>query len=73
MNLTTEEVEEITGYKRPLDQLAELHRQGFYRGRRSPTTGRIILERAHYLAVCEGAKPSNEPRVRAQQPRLRMV
>lgn len=63
--LSTIEIERITGYKRPADQLAELHRQGFYRARRSPTTGHIILERAHFDAVCAGAKPANEPRVRA--------
>ena len=62
--LSTTEIERVTGYKRPADQLEELKRQGFYRARRSPTSGSIILERAHYSAVCEGAKPSNEPRVR---------
>lgn len=65
--LSAAEVERITGYKRAADQLPELHRQGFYRARRSPTTGRIILERAHYDAVCAGARPANEPKVRAPQ------
>lgn len=69
--LLATEIEQITGYKRPLDQLAELHRQGFYRGRRSPTTGQIILERAHYDAVCAGVRPANEPRVHVPQPKLR--
>lgn len=61
----------ITGYQRPAEQLQELLRQGFYRARRSPTSGRVILERVHYDAVCAGSKPANEPRVHA--PRLRRV
>ncbi len=69
MNTTLEarEVEQITGYKRPSDQLTELHRQGFYRARRSPTTGNIILEREHYTSVCCGSRPVNAPRVRVPQ------
>jgi len=63
--LSPQEIDDVTGYRRPADQLAELHRQGFYRARRSPTTGQIILERAHYDAVCAGAKPPQAPRVRA--------
>ena len=39
------ELVRLTGYKRPADQLAELHRQGFYRARRSPSDGTVILER----------------------------
>jgi hypothetical protein len=61
------EIERITGYKRAADQLPELHRQGFYRARRSPRTGHIILERVHYDAVCAGAKATSEPRVRVPQ------
>lgn len=53
--LTTEEVHALTGYKRPAQQLAELHRLGYWRARRAPITGRIVLERAHYEAVCAGA------------------
>lgn len=63
--LTEDELFEVTRYKRPADQLAELLRQGFYRARRSPSDGSVILERPHYHAVCQGAsKPANEPRVR---------
>ena len=69
--LSPDELERITGYKRAVDQLPELHTQGFYRARRSPTSGHIILERAHYDAVCAGSRPANEPRVRVPQPRLR--
>ena len=34
------------------DQLQELHKQGFYRARRGPVIGNIILERVHCEAVC---------------------
>lgn len=66
--LSHDEIISITGYKRPSDQVSELHRQGFYRARRSPTAG-VILERAHYESICAGAGPANEPQVRV--PRLR--
>ena len=69
--LSDSELEQVTGYKRASDQLVELHRQGFYRARRSPTTGHIILERVHYDAVCAGARQVQEPRVRV--PLLRTV
>ena len=65
--LSPEELADVTGYRRAGDQLAELQRQGFYRSRRSPTTGHIILERVHYDAVCAGARPVNEPQVRVPQ------
>lgn len=65
ITLLPKELEAITGYKRPGDQLVELQRQGFMRARRSRTTGDIILERAHYDAVCAGAKPDHRPRVRS--------
>lgn len=42
MLLTKEELQSLTGYKRPADQVAELRRQGFYRARTSPTTGSAI-------------------------------
>lgn len=52
--LTPAEVQALTGYRKPGAQLAELHRQGYWRARRAPITGRIILERAHYEAVARG-------------------
>jgi hypothetical protein len=55
MLLTAEELSDLTGCRQPSRQLAELHRQGFWRARRAPITGRVILERAHYDAVCAGA------------------
>lgn len=67
--LHPDELLALTGYKRPADQLQELHRQGFTRARRSPATGAVILERAHYLAVCAGQLQQARPRV--HKPALR--
>jgi hypothetical protein len=66
--LSAEEIEELTGYKRPCDQVAELHRQGFCRARRD-RLGRLVLERAHYLAVCAMEQQSERPRVKRQAQR----
>jgi hypothetical protein len=71
--LPEEEIVAVAGgYKRPGDQLRELHRQGFYRARRSRVTGRVVLERAHYDAVCAGARPDNAPAPRVR-PTLRAI
>jgi len=53
LTLTPEQILELTGYRQPAAQLAELHAQGFYRARRN-ALGEIVLERAHYDAVCAG-------------------
>lgn len=68
--LTSDELERVTGYKTHKRQMQELHRQGFYRARIG-ATGNLILERAHYDAVCAGAKPAKEPTVR--NPFLRLA
>lgn len=70
IRLTAEEIHQITGYAQPARQLAELHKQGFFRARRSPTTGEVILERAHHDAVCSGqvAEPKGK---KAREPQLR--
>lgn len=49
------------GYTQPAKQLQELHRQGFWRARRSRLTGAVILERAHYEAVCRGGDAGDGP------------
>lgn len=59
--LTESELMAITGYQRPACQLRELHRQGFWRARRSKLTGKVILERTHYDAVCRGDTQSADP------------
>lgn len=69
--LTDNEVEQITGYKRASEQIPELHRQGFYRARRSKTTGDVILERAHYDAICAAGHAANDHR--AREPMLRKL
>ncbi|MGN6518679.1 MAG: DUF4224 domain-containing protein [Dokdonella sp.] len=62
---TPEQLVRLTGYKHPSRQLAALHAQGFYRARRN-ALGAVVLERAHYDAVCAGgtgagAKPERPP------------
>ena len=52
--LRPHELEALTGYSQPSRQLIELHRQGFWRARRLPVTGALVLERDHYSAVCAG-------------------
>jgi len=53
LTLSLPELEELTGYKRPADQVRELLAQGFHRARRN-RLGEVVLERAHYDAVCAG-------------------
>ena len=64
ITLSDQELFHITGYKRAADQLPELQRQGFFRARRSQTTGDVILERVHYDAVCAGQVAKKEPTLR---------
>jgi len=62
--LTAEEIKAITGALAPSVQLNELRRLGFTRARRGMDRG-LILERAHYEAVCAGAvvlPPSRLPK-----------
>lgn len=51
--LTPATLKKITGYQQPAKQLAELKEQGFYRARIN-RLGVLVLERAHYEAVCAG-------------------
>ena len=51
--LSAAELSELTDYMQSACQLEELKRQGFYRARRN-RLGHVILERAHYEAVCAG-------------------
>lgn len=64
--LSEAELLELTGYKQPAAQLAELQRRGFHRAYRN-RLGRVTLERAHYEAVCAlraGSEDKPRPRVR---------
>ena len=56
------------GLTQPRRQLAALHKSGFWRARLS-TDGKVILERAHYDAVCVGATPPNPQAYTADKPR----
>ena len=74
--LSPEEVMRAAGgYKRPADQLRELHRRGFHRAWRSKVTGEVILERPHYDAVAAGLQAGTQPAGRPQlrPPKLRAV
>lgn len=70
--LSAAEIERLTSYTRPAEQLVELHRQGFHRARRN-RLGEIVLERAHYDAVCRsvGAAANDEPA--GPRPKVRPV
>jgi hypothetical protein len=67
------ELQWLTGYKLPSCQLRELKKQGFFRARLNPVTGRVVLERAHYDAVCGGSRlastSANEPQLKSQRSR----
>lgn len=69
--LPAEEIARMTGYTQPARQLAELHRQGFWRARRARVTGEVILERPHYDQVCRGLPTA--PGQALHTPKLRRV
>jgi len=57
--LSADELERLTGgLTQARRQLTELHARGFWRARL--IRGQVILERAHYDAVCAGALPPAE-------------
>jgi len=66
LTLSPAELVNVTRCKRPSDQLAVLHARGFHRAWRA-RDGSVVLERAHYEAVCaeNRAAAANEPRLRA--------
>lgn len=61
--LSESEIRTLTGCKRPGAQVEELLRQGFHRARLA-RDGSVVLERAHYDAVCRGPVAANEPSLR---------
>lgn len=70
--MTAEEVRRISGgYSQAAKQLEELRRQGFWRARRARITGEVILERAHYEAVCSGQERAPAQAARNATPTLR--
>lgn len=70
--LSSAEIEALTGYRLASCQLEELRRQGFHRARRNPA-GHVVLERAHYQAVCAGQDgaqpPADQPMLKSQRRR----
>ena len=76
--LSETEIEEITGYKRAAAQVAELRRQGFYRARRAPVSGHVIVERQHYEVICGGERrpAANDSKVQfraAREPQVKVT
>ena len=55
--LTAAELIELTGCEMPAAQLRRLREVGFWLAWRA-AGGRVVLPRAHYLAVCAGARPA---------------
>lgn len=72
--LTDTELCILTGYQRPAKQLEVLLHRGFHRAHIN-RAGVLILERAHYNAVCAGtvlaANDSYEPAVHLRTDHLR--
>ena len=71
LTLTPDELYEITRYKRQADQLKYLHKRGFHRA--VIQRGQVLLERAHYEAVCAGAFEPARPKVIPPRPMLHPV
>lgn len=53
ITLSEAELTALTGYEQPCRQLATLHSRGFHRAYIARKGG-VVLERAHYEAVCVG-------------------
>ena len=72
--LTPAEIQSIAGgLTQPRRQLAELHARGFWRARLG-RDGKVVLERAHYEAVCAGALPAGQQRADTDaRPRVKLV
>jgi hypothetical protein len=69
ITLTADELQSITGYRTPTRQLEVLRERGFcraYIGRHG-----VVLERAHYDAVCRGEFGHVQPRKSANLDFLR--
>ena len=62
ITLSAQELRDLTRYKRAADQLRELHARGFARA--YIRAGEVVLERAHFEAVCRGEVQRERPRVK---------
>lgn len=67
--MTRDELQELTGHQQPRRQLKRLHADGFWRARL--VGGRVVMERAHYQAVCQGAVAPDEKARNTARPRVR--
>ncbi len=74
VTLTQGQIRKLAGgLTQPRRQLTELHKRGFWRARLG-TDGRVVLETAHYQAVCAGALPPGAVKGdTASRPRLQAV
>ena len=70
--LSDAELIAVTGYRRAHEQLRALHERGFWLARRSPTGG-VLLDRAHYEAVCSGAVQAVHYQPTRRKPQLRLA
>jgi hypothetical protein len=64
-----EQIAQMTGYKRASDQVRALRNMGFFRARVN-RAGLVVLERAHYDAVCVTSAPT---RHKDTEPQLRLA
>lgn len=72
LTLTPEEIAELTGgMQKPRCQVNRLHERGFVRARLE--RGRVILERAHYEAVCRGEFAPGAQKRDTPRPQLRSI
>jgi hypothetical protein len=72
LTLTSDELAAYTGYQRPGDQLRALHEQGFVRAHLN-RLGAVVLERAHFTAVCEGRYARPLETVQNDRPRVKVT
>lgn len=67
ITLTPAELEQLTGYKQATKQLNVLHSRGFHRAYISRNG--LVLERAHYDAVCRGQQGTGQQGAAQHPPR----
>ena len=65
LRLSESELRELTGYATARKQLEFLHQRGFYRATLG-RFGRVVLERAHFEAVCQGRSGLNDAKPRPE-------
>jgi len=65
--LSEGEIQALTGFQKPSLQVRELHERGFARARVN-ARNQVVLERAHFEAVCRGIQPADT--VSVERPRV---